>query len=147
MPPSAIIRSVCSAIWRASTPSEVERFTFQYDMRNMRFTVERGGPAESEEELQTWVCRWSGSVYLEWETWERLWSLRTPPRRSEPAAGSSGLQHLGPVGDSLRGLQPRPCLSLEHQGFSHRWTPEQDGYSATEEQKSKSNYNKSKNFC
>lgn len=29
MPPSAIMRSVCKAIWRASTPSDVERFTVQ----------------------------------------------------------------------------------------------------------------------
>lgn len=40
MPPSAIMRSVCRAIWRASTPSEVERLIHQYDMRNIRFTVE-----------------------------------------------------------------------------------------------------------
>lgn len=40
MPPSAIMRSVCRAIRRASTPSEVEQFIHQYDMRNIRFTVE-----------------------------------------------------------------------------------------------------------
>lgn len=42
MPPSAIMRSVCSVIWRASTPSEVERFTDQYVMRNIRFTMREG---------------------------------------------------------------------------------------------------------
>lgn len=40
MPPSAIMRSVCNAIWRASSPSEVEQFKDQYVMRNIRFTME-----------------------------------------------------------------------------------------------------------
>ena len=79
MPPSAIIRSVCNAIWIASSPSVVERFTDQYDMRNIRFTMEGGRDRKRGEivrssideirEMTTMVC---GVSYLVWGTWERL---------------------------------------------------------------------------
>lgn len=70
MPPSAIMRSVCRAICRASTPSEVERFTDQKDMRNIRLT----GRRRDERKLgQTQGGdRWAfgGRAYPVWGTWE-----------------------------------------------------------------------------